>query len=143
QVYRFWPQCISSGVRIFFAVTSFKWSNLASKNAGVTVAIVGLTRSPKKVRHFDGVGGLVKEVSNINAYLVPYEDVYVRNEMSPQNGMAPVVNGNKPADGGGLIFELDVAAALKVAAPGYSHTVRPFFGAHDAIHGISRYCLWT
>jgi hypothetical protein len=143
QVYRFWPQCISSGVRICFAVTSFKWSNLASKNAGVTVAIVGLARSPKNVRYFDGVGGLVREVSNINAYLVAYDDVYVRNEMSPQNGMSPVVNGSKPADGGGLIFELDVATALKVAAPSYSHTIRPFLGAHDAIHGISRYCLWT
>jgi hypothetical protein len=143
QVYRFWPQCISDGIRISFAVTSFKWSNLASKNAGVTVAIVGLARSPKNIRHFDGAGGLVREVSNINAYLVPYEDVYVRNEMSPQNGMAPVVNGSKPVDGGGLIFGVDVASILKEAAPSYSQTIRPFFGAHDATHGNSRYCLWT
>jgi hypothetical protein len=143
QVYRFWPQCIFDGVRISFAVTSFKWSNLASKNAGVSVCIVGLARSPKTRQYFDGVGGLVREVENINAYLVPYKDIYVKNETAPQNGMAPVVNGNKPADGGGLIFDAEVAAALKAAAPNYMHVVRPFFGAHDATHGTGRYCIWA
>jgi len=143
QVYRFWPQCISSGVQIAFAVTSFKWSNLASKNAGVTVAIVGLARNPKLIRHYDGTGGVVKEVPNINAYLVPYNDVYIKNETSPQNGMTPVVNGNKPADGGGLIFDAEVAAKLKAVAPSNLQIVRPFFGAHDATHGSGRYCIWA
>ncbi|WP_026988481.1 class I SAM-dependent DNA methyltransferase [Fodinicurvata fenggangensis] len=143
QVYRFWPQCISDGVRISFAVTSFKWSNLASKNAGVTVCIVGLSRNPGKIMHFDGGSNIVKNVENINAYLVPYRDIYVKNETNPRNGMAPVVNGNKPADGGGLIFDLDIANRLKKAAPFYSHVVRPFFGAHDATHGIGRYCIWA
>ena len=31
--------------QIFFAYTSFKWSNLASKKAGVTVVIIGLKRA--------------------------------------------------------------------------------------------------
>lgn len=143
QVYRFWPSCISNTVRISFAVTSFKWQNLASNNAGVTVCIVGLARNPTTIRHFDGSGGLVREVQNINAYLVPYDDVYVKNETLPQNGLSPVVNGNKPADGGGLIFDSEVASALRAAAPNYAHVVRPFFGAHDATHGIGRFCIWS
>lgn len=143
QVYRFWPSCISNKVKISFAVTSFKWSNLASKNAGVTVCIVGVTRNPAIIRHFDGAGGLVREVQNINAYLVPYDDVYVKNETSPQNGLAPVVNGNKPADGGGLIFDADTAASLKVAAQSHPNVIRPFFGAHDATHGMGRFCIWA
>ena len=143
QVYRFWPQCISDRVRIAFAVTSFKWTNLASRNAGVSVCIVGLERNSKPARYFDGAGGLVREVENINAYLVPYKDIYVKNETNPRNGMAPVVNGSKPADGGGLIFNLEVAETLKAAAPMYSHVIRPFFGAHDATHGLGRYCIWA
>jgi hypothetical protein len=143
QVYRFWPKCISEGVRISFAVTSFKWSNLASKNAGVSVCIVGLARGPKVIRYFDGLGGVVREVENINAYLIPYKDIYVKNETNPQNGMAPVVNGSKPADGGGLIFDADVADALRTAVPSHVHTVRPFYGAHDATHGTGRYCIWA
>ncbi|WP_316207365.1 class I SAM-dependent DNA methyltransferase [Bradyrhizobium sp. SZCCHNR3118] len=143
QVYRFWPRCISDGVRISFAVTSFRWSNLASKNAGVSVCIVGLARNPKTVRYFDGAVMLVRDVENINAYLVPYKDIYIKNETEPQNGMAPVVNGSKPADGGGLIFDAEVAATLKAAAPSHAHIVRPFFGAHDATHGNGRYCIWA
>ncbi len=143
QVYRFWPQCVSRGVKIFFAVTSFKWSNLASRNAGVSVCIVGLGRNPKFVRYFDGEEGLVRKVENINAYLVPQADVYVKASTKPLNGMVPVVNGNKPADGGGLIFDSAIAKRLIAAAPNFRHTVRPFFGARDAIHGICRYCIWA
>src|SRR3990167_7587632 len=72
QVFRFWPRIIRNGVRINFAVTSFKWRNLASRNAGVTVCIVGLCRNAAAARLFDGVGGQVRDVENINAYLVPY-----------------------------------------------------------------------
>ncbi len=143
QVYRFWPQCISNNVRISFAVTSFKWANLASKNAGVTVCILGIERTPKKLLLFDGLSDVVREVENINAYLVSYGDVYIQNQTVPQNGLAPVVNGNKPADGGGLIFNSDIANALKAAAPEYMNVVRPFFGAHDATHGVARYCIWA
>ena len=143
QVYRFWPQCISHGVRISFAVTSFKWSNLASHNAGVSVCIVGLQRNPKKVRYFDGAEALVREVDNISAYLVPHTDTYVKASTKPLNGMVPMVNGNKPADGGGLIFDYTLAKRLIAAAPKSRHTIRPFFGAHDAINGACRYCIWA
>jgi MmeI, target recognition domain len=94
-------------------------------------------------RLFEGEDGLVREVANINAYLVPYKDVYVKNEMKPQNGMAPVVNGSKPVDGGGLVFGSETASKLKAAAPEYSHIVRHYFGAHDATHGVGRYCIWA
>jgi len=143
QVYRFWPQCITDGVKISFAVTSFKWTNLASNNAGVSVCIVGLARNPGVARLYDGYGGHVREVENINAYLVPYKDIYIRNETKPRNGMSPVVNGSKPADGGGLIFDAEVAKLLRVSAPNHAHTIRPFFGAHDATHGVGRYCIWA
>jgi hypothetical protein len=143
QVYRFWPHCISRGVRINFAVTSFKWRNLASKNAGVSVCIVGLSKGPKAAKYYNGADGTIRGVGNINAYLVPFDDIYIKNETNPLNGLAPVVNGNKPADGGGLIFGADTAARLRTAAADRPHVVRPFFGAHDATHGISRHCIWA
>ncbi|MBJ7403391.1 MAG: class I SAM-dependent DNA methyltransferase [Bradyrhizobium sp.] len=143
QVFRFWPKIIRNAVRINFAVTSFKWRNLASRNAGVTVCIVGLSRNQGPARLFDGVGGQVREVENINAYLVPYRDVYIQNETKPLQGLAPVVNGSKPADGGGLIFDAEVARRLREQALDRQDVIRPFFGAHDATHGIGRYCIWA
>jgi hypothetical protein len=143
QVYRFWPQCLSRGVRISFAVNSFKWSNLANHNAGVSVCIVGISRYAGSAMYYDNHTGTVAAVENINAYLVPFKDVYVKNQTKPQNGLSSVVNGNKPADGGGLIFDKDVAESLREAAPTHAHVIRPFFGAHDAMHGTSRYCIWS
>ncbi|MFG1464206.1 DNA methyltransferase [Xanthobacter sp. DSM 24535] len=143
QVYRFWPNCISNTVKISFAVTSFKWRNLAHKNAGVSVCIVGLGRLPRNIRYFDSQAESVREVQNINSYLIPYVDVYVKNETDPANGLAPVVNGSKPADGGGLIFDAEIASLLKAAAPNYAHVIRPFFGAHDGTHGSGRFCIWA
>jgi len=143
QVYRFWPSVITAGVRIAFCVTSFPWRNLAAKNAGVSVCIVGLSRNPTSIRFYEASSGQVREVGNINAYLVPHKDVYVKNETKPIQGLCPVVNGNKPADGGGLIFGPAIAESLKEAAPNWQHLIRPFFGAHDALHGSARYCLWV
>ena len=37
-----WPVVYETGCDILFAYTSFKWANLASHNAGVTVAVVGI-----------------------------------------------------------------------------------------------------
>ncbi|WP_406645938.1 lactate dehydrogenase [Aliisedimentitalea scapharcae] len=143
QVFRFWPSTIKEGVRINFAVTSFSWKNLAARNAGVTVCIVGLSTQPGTAKLFDGKEGTVREVENINAYLVPYDNVYVENQTKPMQGLQPVVNGSKPADGGGLIFDADVAHTLRQEAKGYDDVVRPFFGAHDATHGVGRYCIWA
>jgi hypothetical protein len=143
QVYRFWPLVLCERVQINFAVTSFQWKNLAAKNAGVSVCVVGISKSPQRVLLIDGAGNTMREVENLNAYLVPYRDVYVQNEMSPIQGLSPVVNGSKPADGGGLIFDGDVAHELKSAAGSFSRVIRPFFGAHDATHGSGRYCIWA
>ena len=47
QVSVLWPEIFSTGVEISFAYTSFKWANLASHNAGVTVVIVGISTAPR------------------------------------------------------------------------------------------------
>ncbi len=47
QVSILWPLLLKSGFCISFAYTSFSWNNLASHNAGVTVVIVGLSKSNK------------------------------------------------------------------------------------------------
>ncbi len=43
QVEALWPLIFETGHEITFAHTSFKWANLASHNAGVTVVIVGIS----------------------------------------------------------------------------------------------------
>src|SRR3546814_5032496 len=75
----------SSDLSIVFAHTNFKWANLASHNAGVTVVIVGISRDANIIRtlySLDAAGEMVaKKTDLINAYLISGADVVV-NPMS-------------------------------------------------------------
>ena len=81
QVSSLWPVLLANGVSIAFAYTSFKWTNLASHNAGVTVSIVGLTKRSGATRRLfsaESDGAVVaRAVGNINPYLVPGDNVFV------------------------------------------------------------------
>jgi hypothetical protein len=56
QVPILWPLVFKTNHEIAFAHTSFKWANLASHNAGVTVAIVGISNNAPKVRQLFSIG---------------------------------------------------------------------------------------
>ena len=48
QVARIWPCILADKIEIGFAHRSFKWTNNAKDNAGVTVIIVGLRNKSNK-----------------------------------------------------------------------------------------------
>ena len=83
QVPILWPSIFAAGHAIAFAHTSFKWANLASHNAGVTVAVIGISNSAQLPKYRtvyvdNGDGGVIAHDSeNINAYLVSGPDVIV------------------------------------------------------------------
>ena len=146
QVAILWPLIFGVGQKIIFAYTSFKWSNLASHNAGVTVVIVGLgSSSPPAIRLYaDGdEGALVgKEVANINAYLVASGNVIVEPARAPLCELNQMVWGNKPTDGGHLLLDRDEISSLELTPEQEGVFVRRFFGAAEYIRGISRFCIW-
>ena len=145
QVARLWPLIFDSGVEINFAHTSFKWKNLAAKNAGVSVVIVGLskTKSRKFLYSIDEKGtDLRSEAENINAYLVAAKSVLVGAETKPIFDIPPMTIGNKPVDGGGLIFSSAEVRELIRHDPAARRFLRRYRGAEEAINGTQRFCLW-
>ena len=146
QVPILWPMIFASGHEIAFTHTSFKWANLASHNAGVTVAIVGISRIKPKTRKIfsltDKGETAVKEVAHINAYLVPALDVVVAKASVPMCGQAEMTFGNKPVDGGFLLFSDDELKAMQLDARQQSHLIRRIYGSAEFIRGVTRHCLW-
>nr|WP_315418634.1 DNA methyltransferase [uncultured Pseudomonas sp.] len=146
QVSYLWPFIFNTGHEIAFAHTSFKWANLASHNAGVTVVIVGIARSAAKPRRLYSEGEqrqtVLREVDYINAYLVAGANVIVEAETNPFGVVSPMTNGNKPADGGYLILDLTEAEAVRLSDAHAAQFVRPFVGSDEAINGKQRFCLW-
>ena len=149
QVPILWPQIFATGHEISFAHTSFKWTNLASYNAGVTVVIVGLSSQLKVPAHLysianSGKGDVVdvREVVSINAYLVPGTNVLVEKSSRPLSGQSEMSFGNKPVDGGHLLLSKDEVDALGLTLEQHERFIRRIYGSSEFIRGLERYCLW-
>lgn len=147
QVPILWPVIFAAGQLLSFAHTSFKWSNLAQNKAGVTVVIVGLSRAPPPARRIFSVGDdgapTVKEVTNINAYLVPGADVALQPRASPLSELATMQFGNHPYYGGPLIFSSDEGRQLRGEVPASAKFIRPLYGSREFISGAPRACAWV
>ncbi|PZO91302.1 MAG: lactate dehydrogenase [Sphingomonas sanxanigenens] len=146
QVPILWPLIFDTDHEIAFAHTSFKWANLASHKAGVTVVIVGISNHAGKLRQlFSSVendASIVKEVENINAYLVSGPNIEVSQARSTISDLAPMVRGNMPYDGGHLLLTADEVNALGINEDQYDRFIRKNYGGAEFIRGIERYCLW-
>lgn len=82
QVSLFWPKILDSEIEIFFAHHSFKWTNNAIGNAGVTVIIVGLRNKTSQSKYlYDN--NIRRESKNINAYLLDSSDIYIYPRSKP------------------------------------------------------------
>lgn len=147
QVPILWPLIFGTGSQITFAHTSFKWANLASHNAGVTVVIVGIAHSTGNSRRLFVTGAddsvLVKEVAHINAYLVAGAGVIVDKAAQPLSGQAEMNYGNMPVDGGHLLLSGDEVAALGLTIEQQSRFIHRIYGSAEFIRGIKRFCIWV
>lgn len=147
QVPVLWPLILAEGYEIEFAHTSFKWKNLAAKNAGVTVVIVGLSNQASKNRRLfvaEKEGTLtVKDVENINPYLVPAKNVIVAPSSAPISDLAEMSFGSMPNDGGHLLMSFDDATSAIKQHEVQPKFIRPVLGTKEFINGIERRCIWV
>jgi hypothetical protein len=147
QVDTLWPLIFATGHEISFAHASFKWANLASHNAGVTVVIVGISNQPSKSRSLfsetNGVATTVKRAENINAYLVPGPNIIVRQSSRPLNKLSEMSFGNMPNDGGHLLLDATEAATAIRDHAVPANFIRPFLGSQEFIRGVDRRCIWV
>ena len=146
QVAILWPLIYASGHKISFAHTNFKWANLASNNAGVTVVIVGISNAKnKKIKLFSvdaNENYIVKDSSNINAYLIDGTDIIVESESKPLASLDLMLKGNQPTDDGNLTLNKEENDYLINKYPNLNKIIRPYLGSHEFISGDKRFCLW-
>ena len=149
QVPILWPLIFRTGSQIAFAYTSFKWTNLASHNAGVTVVIVGISMETGSVSRLYSItdreaGGIVelREVSNINAYLAAAPNIEVHPRTRPMQDLSPMQFGNHPYYGAALIFSKYEATEMLRQSPGAAGFIRPLYGSKEFIDSRPRVCLW-
>jgi hypothetical protein len=141
-----WPEIFKRGSLIRFAQTSFKWTNLAAHNAGVTVVIVGLSTDAKKKRQLfdlnrDGET-TAREATTITPYLTVGENWLVEGQRESAFGLPDMSFGNMPVDGGNLLLSADEAASLGLSKKDDETFLRRIYGSAEYIRGVVRKCLW-
>ena len=141
QLPQIWPFVLTEGVEIFFAHQSFKWSNNAARNAGVTCVIVGLAATSERQKTIS-YGSYSRSASNITAYLVEGENHYVTSSRKPLTDSLPLMlTGSVPNDDGNLILSQEEASELTKRHDAAATFLHPFFGSRDFLHGYTRSCL--
>jgi hypothetical protein len=141
QVSLYWPAFLADNLEILFARPSFKWTNLASKKAAVTVSIIGLAKKSNQVKQiFDE--DTLRECQFIGPYLAPNQSTIVAPISSPISALTEMTNGSMPNDNGGLLLTADEAHDMLEKHPESAPFIKKFLGTKDAIHGKLRYCLW-
>jgi hypothetical protein len=146
QVPILWPLIFGMGHNITFCHTSFSWSNLASRNAGVTVAVIGFGKGTGARRRIyevtDADNVSVREVSNINPYLVASDTVIVQAVSGQPPDKWLMLKGNQPTDGGYLCLTKEERDMLIAESPAAAVYVMRYVGSQELIRGEQRYCIW-
>lgn len=139
QVSIFWLH-IGENLEIFFAHQSFKWTNNAKGNAGVTVVIIGLRNINNEPKYLLN-GNIKKTAKNINYYLVEGNNTLLGRKSSSISGLPKMMKGSIPADGGSLILnksEYDELHKNTIILP----SLKKFIGAQEYLSGQERWCLY-
>ncbi len=141
QVADLWKPLMESGVHIDFAWRTFIWDSEASQKAHVHCVIVGFSTAPSqgKRKLFDGEN--VRQVVNINGYLIDGENVFVESRSTPLCDIPEIGIGNKPIDGGFYLFKNDEKEAFVKEEPASEKYFKRWYGADEFINRRPRWCL--
>jgi hypothetical protein len=141
QIALIWPYIFNLNLEISFAHTSFKWTNNAKGNAGVTVIIVGISNVSSKVKNIYH-NSLKKEVSKINAYLIEGSNVIFGRNNKSISDFPALVRGSMPTDGGYFTLTKEEMDSLLESYPKSEIIIKKYLSGGDFLNGKERYCLW-
>jgi len=141
QVALLWPNISNINVEIFIAYQSFKWSNNAKRNAGVSVVIIGLRNLSKNIKYIYNKSTR-KEVRNINYYLMEGNNIVVKAKSRNFVGSNNLERCGYIDKSNYLFFEESEYISLIDLNPKASSFFRRLIGGNELLKGIQRYALW-
>ena len=141
QVHVLWPHILRDNIEIGFAYTSFKWTNNAKDQAGVTVVIISLqNHDNKKKRLFSD--DIIEECDCINGFLISMKPIYIERSNKSISGLPEMSYGNHTGGSKDLFLSPEERSEILSEYPNASKFIRPAKGSAEYIRGIERYCLW-
>ena len=141
QVPMLWPMIFERNIEIAFAHQSFKWSNNAKYNAGVSCVIIGLQTIVNNNKYIYSEESRF-EVKSINPYLFAGGSTIVEGSFTPLQGFPLMEVKNMTYDGGFLIFSKEEAEEMIFKEPGVEKYIIKLQSGSDFIDKVCRYSFW-
>lgn len=135
-----WPTILED-LEICFAHQSFKWTNSARDQAGVTVAVISLG-PPSRTNKLLYSDTIVHEVNNINAYLLAAENIYVKPLSRPLSEIPSLDYGSFALDDGNFTISEDEYHEITSVDSRAEKFLKPFIGAAEFLRGVNRWAVW-
>jgi hypothetical protein len=142
SVANLWKPLFEQGIHIDFAYRTFRWDSEATIKAHVHCVIVGFSEAANNKEKVIFDGDSMKKVSNINAYLIEADNVFVESRSKPICDVPEMGIGNKPIDGGNYLFKKEEMEAFIKKEPASEKYFRPWYGSDEFINRRPRFCLW-
>lgn len=141
QVSLLWPRILSENLEIGFAHLSFKWTNNAKANAGVTVIIIGLRNKSSNPKYLFEEN-IKKEAKNINAYLLDSTEIYIIPRTTALSEIPEMNFGNMANDAGNLFLDETEKEMFISSSPDSEKFIKKLVGSLEFLRGVNKYCLW-
>ena len=140
QVAILWQELREDSIN--FAYRTFVWTSESYDKAAVHCIIIGFAAYDKKPKYlFEG--DRKKEVEHINGYLLDGPDLFIKARGVPNSpDMPKMTQGNKPVDGGNLIYSTVERDEFISRHPDKAWLLKRYIGSNDYINNKERYCLW-
>ncbi len=142
QVANLWKPLMESGVHIDFAWRTFIWDSEASQKAHVHCVIVGFSAGTSKHKRKLYDGDTIREVANINGYLIDSENIFVESRSQALCDIPEIGIGNKPIDGGFYLFTDAEKEEFVHKEPASGKFFKRWYGSDEFINRRPRWCLW-
>ena len=134
-------------VCINFAWPTFRWDNEASEKAHVHCVIIGFSHKEHEHKYLYDESG-AHRCHNINVYLADAPNVIVSSRSKSICDVPQMIYGNKPVDGGNLIFtkvECEEFLKIEPKARRWMHTLiggTELINNKPKLNDKLRYTLW-
>ena len=141
QVELLWPHLLNKNLEIFFAHKSFRWTNNARGGAGVSCIIVGLRKTSNKPKYL--YNSSVRKVKNINAYLIPSDNIIISKRMSQLSKIPSICMGSSLNDDGNLTLNDKEKKDFIKSFPKAQKFILNLIGSDELIKGKNKFCIWV
>lgn len=141
QVSLLWPYVFNNNQELFFAHTSFKWSNNAKSKAAVICIIVGIKNSNQNIKHIFSENK-VKLAKSISPYLVEAGQTVMEQRTTSISNFPDMALGSSGIDGSNLVLSSEDKNRFILEDAKSSIFIKSYVGGQDFLDKNERYCLW-